>query len=102
MLTLLLKFVFYVVAGFSGLVAAFYFVMTVLGIFFPKSPHQGGADAVWFAVGYGVALGLLGWAYHLAIIQGRIGAGFLMILIAYVSCIVFFIVLLMFSKGRWN
>ncbi len=98
----IVKIIFYIVAGFNGLIGLFYLVMTVLGLLFPSAPHYHSLGGVIFAMGCAAVVGLLVWAYWLAFVQGKLGAGFSILVISYVCWIPVLILMLFFGKGSWQ
>jgi len=99
---LLLKALFYALAGINGLIGLFYLVMTVFSLFFPPAPHYRSMGGFFFALGCAGVVCLLGWAYHLTILQGRTAAGFGMLTISYLMWIPALFALLFFGKGSWQ
>ncbi|WP_420149064.1 hypothetical protein [Spirosoma sp.] len=79
-----IKIIFYIALGVNGLVSALYFFGMLYSLFFPKLPNSVPENLAFLLIS-GTALGLLGWAYHLTIIQARVGTGFGMLTLAYLA-----------------
>ncbi len=61
-----------------------------------------GANGYIFITGCAAVLGLVAWAYHLAIVQGKTGTGFGLVGLSYLAWVVFLVIGPYFTKGTWQ
>ncbi|GAB3704949.1 hypothetical protein GCM10027592_36860 [Spirosoma flavus] len=91
-----IKVVYYVVLIVNVLASAFYFFAMLYELFFKAGSFRFAWDSIAFLLISITALGLLGWSYYLAVIQERVGAGFKMLLLAYLAWPILLVIAFLF------
>jgi hypothetical protein len=101
---LALKFLFYLISGINGLVGLLFFLATLAAIFNPTATQANPSDNYVVAIGSATILCLLGWAFHLAILQGRMAAGFGVAALSYLIWVLIqlAIIVIISIKGNWS
>jgi succinate dehydrogenase/fumarate reductase cytochrome b subunit len=101
-MNLILKIIFYIATSINGFIGLFYLVMTVWSLISPPAPHYRSTSGVIFALGCACVVGLLAWAFQLAILQGKTGEGFGILILSYFIWVPILIAMLFTSKGSWQ
>ncbi|MBD2705859.1 hypothetical protein IC229_35000 [Spirosoma sp. BT702] len=99
----IIKILFCIPLIINGLISTFYFVMTFYSLLFPPGPAYTAREGIPFLLGCATILGLLWWAYWLAILHTKPGAGFGVLALSYLAWPVLLLILFLLggSKG-WH
>ncbi|GAB3560544.1 hypothetical protein [Spirosoma fluminis] len=98
-----IKIIFCIPLIVNGLVTAFYFVMTLDSLVNPPGPSYTRQEGVSFLLITMTVLGLLGWAYYLAMIREKAGAGFGVLVLSYLAWPILLLILFLFTDIKnWH
>jgi len=101
---IILKILFYALSGFNGLIAIVFFFGSVAAMVSPPITETQASDKYVVAIGCAAMLGILVWAFQLAILQGRLGAGLGAVALSYLAWILIqlTIIAIISIKGNWH
>ncbi|MRS64338.1 hypothetical protein [Larkinella terrae] len=98
----ILKIVFAVPLVLNALITTFYFVLNFWGVLTGMGPSHSRINDWIVLTGLATILALLGWAYHLAIVQERSLAGFGVLGLSILAWPLIFLAMLLFGKVHWQ
>jgi hypothetical protein len=98
----LLTTIFYLPMGLNTLDGLFYFIGYLLPLEYHSRPGPHSYERYVIVVASGAVLTLLAWAYQLAIVQGKTGAGFGVLGLSYLLWMLLLIIALFTFKRTWQ